>query len=234
MENFERRIATLDLRASKDSNAKILEGIAARYNSLSEPIPTKSGATFREVLRPGAFRNVVAQKQDVRMLINHDSSKVIGRTKSGTLTLRDTPQGLAYRCVLPDSQSANDLHESVKRGDVNQCSFGFTLGERDCKYKNCDEDDLSDLDKLDFDEDERARKSGNKTLVRAIHNVSTLHEISAVAFPAYPNGTSCEARSLVLPSPAQVLEQNFRALEYEIEQGSSRQRRKDLLKTILS
>jgi uncharacterized protein len=254
---FERRIATLELRASKDSKDKILEGIAARYNSISGPIPTAGGGSFREVIKPGAFRNVVADKQDVRMLIDHDASKVIGRTASGTLQLRDTPQGLAYRCILPDTQSASDLHESVKRGDVNQCSFGFTLGERDCKYKNCDEDDLDDLSALDslddkdepralellnelrtlgsfYEKDERARKSGKRVVVRSIHNVTALHEISAVAFPAYPNGTSCEARSLVLPTPAQVLEQNLRALEYEIEEGSSRQRRKDLLKTILS
>jgi HK97 family phage prohead protease len=259
---FERRIASLELRADSDSKGKVLEGIAARYNSVSGPIPTASGSTFREIIRPGAFRNVVANKQDVRMLIDHDASKVIGRTASGTLQLRDTPQGLAYRCVLPDTQSANDLHESVKRGDVNQCSFGFTLGERDCKYKNCDEDDLDDLSALDglddkdepralqmlgelralgsfYEKDERrARKSGKRVLVRSIHNVSTLHEISAVAFPAYPTGTSIQARgesrSLVLPSPAQVLEQNVRALEYEIEQGSPRARRKDLLNVILS
>ena len=232
MQNFERRISSVEFRATTESKAKVIEGIAARYNSLSAPIPTKSGAAFRERIMPGAFADVLKSKPDVRCLQDHNPSKILGRTKSGTLSLADSAKGLCFRCVLPDTQSANDLHESIKRGDINQCSFSFGLGERGLEKWN-------EFDEEDFDEngEERAAnktKTGKKILVRTLHNIDQLYDVSCVTYPAYPNGTSVQARSLVLPSPEQVIAENFRALEYEIEEGSSRQRRKDLLKTILS
>jgi HK97 family phage prohead protease len=232
MTNFERRISAVEFRATSTSKEKIIEGLAARYNSLSAPIATKSGASFRERIMPGAFADVLKTNPDVRCLQDHNPSKILGRTKAGTLSLADSSKGLCFRCVLPDTQSANDLHESIKRGDINQCSFSFGMGERA-------KEDWNEFDEEDFDEngEERAAnktKAGKKFLVRTLHNIDQLFDVSCVTYPAYPNGTSVSARSLVLPSPEQVIQQNFQALEYEIENGSSRQRRRDLMKTILS
>src|ERR1700740_96682 len=59
MNNFERRISAVEFRATSTSKEKIIEGIAARYNSLSAPIPTKTGTSFRERIMPGAFADVL-------------------------------------------------------------------------------------------------------------------------------------------------------------------------------
>jgi len=231
MENPERRISSIafECRADKDGKDKVIEGIAARYNVLSAPLPTGSGATFRERILPGAFASCMGQ--DTVMLQDHDPSRILGRTKSGTLKLAETTKGLQFRCLLPNNQVGNDLHESIKRGDINSCSFAFNLGERGEKYDEFDEDD--------FDEEgnERSirRKSGKKMLVRSINNISKLHDVSVVTYPAYPNGTSVSARSMAYPVVPVItqeeIQRNIKRLEHEI---AAPNRRRDLLHRILS
>lgn len=63
----------------------------------------------------------------MRALYNHDPNYVLGRTSAGTLTLREDEKGLYFDVRAPDTQWGRDLYASVKRGDVNQCSFGFQV-----------------------------------------------------------------------------------------------------------
>jgi uncharacterized protein len=230
MDNFERRISCIEfeLRAGKN-NEKVIEGTAVRYNRLSGPIQSKSGATFRERIMPGAFRNVLQSNPDVVMLQDHEPSKILGRTTAGTLRLQDTAKGLQFRCSMPNTQLGNDLHTSIARGDINACSFAFNLGsDRDA--------DLSDMDEDDFDEngEERAakKKLGKHLIVRTVRNIAQLHDISVVTYPAYPTGTSVSARSAAIVVP--TLEVHIPDSARRDESSSSRQRRIDLLKTILS
>ncbi len=115
MPNVERRISAIqfEFRASKDG--KSIEGFAATYGKLSSPIGSARGAgTYRERIQRGAFANAVNSKQDVVMLKNHDVNQVLGRTTAGTLRLADTCKGLRFHCDLPNTNSANELHESIR------------------------------------------------------------------------------------------------------------------------
>lgn len=237
MPNVERRISAIqfEFRASKDG--KSIEGFAATYGKLSSPIGSARGAgTYRERIQRGAFANAVNSKQDVVMLKNHDVNQVLGRTTAGTLRLADTSKGLRFHCDLPNTNSANELHESIQRGDINGCSFSFALGERDQKFDEFDEDDFDE-----FGEERSAKtKSGKRMLVRTITNVSHLLDVSVVTRPAY-DGTSVSARSAdfsvvraeITMSPAEI-QRNIDRLAFEIEQDSPRARRRDLLRQILS
>ena len=42
------------------------------------------------------------------MLVEHNPDKLLGRTASGTLQLRDTPEGLAFECEMPDTQLGHE------------------------------------------------------------------------------------------------------------------------------
>ena len=79
-----------------------------------------------EIIKPGAFTNSISG--DIRALINHDTSLVLGRTKSGTLTLKQDERGLwgSVR-INRDDVDAMNLYARVQRGDVDQCSFGFAI-----------------------------------------------------------------------------------------------------------
>jgi uncharacterized protein len=172
----ERRYLTLNLaefRAEQEGDKTFISGYAARFN---EPTaPEKLG--YREVIKPGAFTRALADKQDVRALINHEPSKILGRSVANTLQLSEDSNGLKWRCEMPNTSYAADLMESIKRGDVSQCSFGFRA-QKQTWVEPSASDTFMTREILDVD----------------------LFDVSAVTFPVY-NGTSigqsrAEMRSL--------------------------------------
>jgi HK97 family phage prohead protease len=147
-------VADLEVRAATEDKKPGLRGYAAVFNSESEDF-----GGWREVIDPGAFKADLDAKADVRALVNHDTGRVLGRTKSGTLTLREDKKGLFMEVDLPDTQEARDLMVSVERGDVDQMSFGF-------RSRNAIWEEKEEYD------------------VRHLKDVELL-EVSVVAFPAY-------------------------------------------------
>jgi HK97 family phage prohead protease len=78
-----------------------------------------------EIIDRAAFNKTLKDKKEVRALWNHNDSYILGNTKSETLELEDSDDGLICRCELPNTSYANDLYEIVSRGDVKTMSFGF-------------------------------------------------------------------------------------------------------------
>lgn len=106
---------------------------------------------------------------DIRALVNHDSTLVLGRTKANTLTLRVDHVGLWGSITINQAdQDAMNLYERVKRGDVSQCSFGFDIIDQSTEVME------------------------NGTTVWKLRRVK-LYEVSVVTFPAYED-TAVNAR----------------------------------------
>lgn len=143
------------------ATAATIRGYAARFNSPSEPI----GGRFVERIAPGAFDEVLGQ--DVRALINHDPSLILGRSTAGTLRLSVDAQGLAYEVDLPDTAYARDLATSIARGDISQSSFAFTLEPDGEVWSRTDE--------------------GMR--VRTLVKFKRLLDVSPVTYPAYPEAS---------------------------------------------
>lgn len=121
MDERQVRAMPLSLETRDENGAKVIEGYFAKYGDIYEIAP---GMT--ESIAPGAFTRSL--DGDIRALVNHDTSLVLGRTKSGTLVLRDDEQGLwGSIAVNPKDSAAMDLYARVQRGDVDQCSFGFSI-----------------------------------------------------------------------------------------------------------
>lgn len=121
---YQRRalISPTKFNTREDGEALYIEGYFAVFNSTYE---IWNGAT--ESIAPGAFTETL-KDADVRALINHDTRLVLGRTKAETLELREDDHGLWGRVLInPNDQDAMNLYERVKRGDVDQCSFGFEI-----------------------------------------------------------------------------------------------------------
>lgn len=154
-----------------------ISGIAAAYNTLSQNL-----GGFKEKIAPGAFARSLREKADVKCLLNHDPSLLLGRTKSGTLVLSDSPQGLRFVCQLDRTNSDHvNTYSAVKRGDFSECSFAFTVPAGGDSWDDSDKPDLAVY------------------AIRTLRDVN-LMDVSCVAYPAYAQGTSASARAAQKPA----------------------------------
>jgi HK97 family phage prohead protease len=133
-----------------------ISGYAAVFNSRSDDIG------WIEEIDARAFDSVLAKNPDVVCLFNHDASMLLGRTTSGTLRLSVDARGLAYVCLLPNTNLGADVYELVARGDINASSFAFSV-KRD---------------------EWTAMRDGS--VKRRILEFADLNDVSPVTCPAYP------------------------------------------------
>lgn len=152
----------LKTRAEPDSQDMYIEGYFAVFGRQTE---LWRGA-FEEIA-VGAFDKTLGN--DIRALINHDTTLVLGRNKSGTLELKADTHGLwGLVKINPADSDAVNLYERVKRGDVDQCSFGFNISKEETDWRD------------------------DGTVKWTIQEVD-LHEVSVCTFPAYEE-TGVQAR----------------------------------------
>lgn len=153
--------SALETRAEQEGEMTI-EGYFAVFNQQTE---LWRGAY--EVIAPGAFDNTLGN--DIRALVNHETMFVLGRNKVGSLELKVDSHGLWGRIKInPNDSDAVNLYERVKRGDVDQCSFGFNILKEDTEWRD------------------------DGTVKWTIQEID-LHEVSVVTFPAY-EATGVQAR----------------------------------------
>lgn len=116
--------ANLELRADGDNGAPTVEGYAAVFNSLSEPLFDWNMGKFREKVAPGAFAKTL-REQNIPLLVEH-ADLPLATTRAGTLQLSEDDHGLRFRSVLdPTDPDVMRLIPKMRRGDMNKCSFGF-------------------------------------------------------------------------------------------------------------
>ena len=142
-----------------DDGTRTLSGYAVKWEKKSHVLGYYY--KFREQFKKGAFADSLL-KDDQRFLWSHDTSKVLGRTKNGTLRLEEDTIGLRFEVDLPDTTLGEDTYKSIKRGDVDGVSFRFEMQDHEIEESD---DDLP---------------------LRTVKKAKLL-EVSAVAFPAYPD-----------------------------------------------
>jgi uncharacterized protein len=155
--NFE---ADFELREEGDGMTFV--GYAAKFNSPSEDL-----GGFVETIEPGAFRKSLRSRNDVKLLVNHDTGRVLASSRSGTMKLYEDEIGLRVEASLPNTTDGRDMAELLRRGDLNKMSFGFSV----------------------------QKDSWNNEMTQRTLKSVRLFETSIVAFPAYA-ATEAMVRSL--------------------------------------
>lgn len=170
----QRTFTGVELRAESQGDELALAGYACSFNQLSRDL-----GGFREQVAPGAFKRSIERGDDCKALLNHDPNNILGRRKNNTLKVSEDERGLKFRCVLDSNQQAHrDIHASVKRGDIDECSFSFRVPPQGDMW------------------DEANDENGQRFIRRTLLNVD-LYDVSAVVYPAYdsPGSTEVQARA---------------------------------------
>lgn len=147
------------------NNPMRLEGYAIVFDT-----PTLIGTVdngYEEIILPTALTG--AQMSDVALIYNHDLNKVPLARVPNTMQLTVDSKGLKFVAELPDTEDGRSIYEAVKRGDLQGCSFAFTVRDGGEEWQS------------------------NRRIIRQIDKV---YEISVTMFPAYPE-TSIEARNRI-------------------------------------
>lgn len=161
----ELRYSSLEIdEIRSDNNDMIVSGYALRYNQPSNLIYGE----FVEYIDKRALDGV--NLDNTFLLFNHNTDHVLGNTKSGTLQLTNTDDGLRFRAELPDTQRARETFTLIKRGDISGMSFAFTT-KADTWNTNI------------------------SPAQRTVKSIGSLSEISIVPTPAYPQ-TQVSARAM--------------------------------------
>lgn len=140
-----------------DEENRIVEGYALLFDTDSD------GLSFDEKIERGSLDGVI-EKSDVFALLNHDESRgVLARSKrgKGSLELIIDDKGLLYRFEAPRTSLGDELIESIKRGDVDESSFAFTVGK------------------------DEWRKGEDGRWKRSIQKIEQLYDVSPVYSAAY-------------------------------------------------
>jgi hypothetical protein len=153
-----------DLRIESRGVAKVIRGYAIVFNRLSENL-----GFFREQIAPEAVERTLKDRVDLRALVDHDSSRILGRITAGTLRTEKDGHGLLVEIDPPETTSGQDIVESIRRRDVTGMSFAFRT--------------FKDL----WDE---TTDPPTRTVLDMV-----VREVSIVTFPAYPQ-TEVALRSL--------------------------------------
>ena len=153
LSKLETRVNPAQFEVRETEEGMSFSGYAAVFNSDSQPLP------FTERIAPGAFRGSLRNRNDIKLLWNHDTGQVLGSTRAGNLKLTEDDRGLYVEATLPRTSLAMDVRELVSTGIVDSMSFGFTVARGG---------------------DEWSSDGSTRTLTKI-----NLHEVSIVAFPAY-------------------------------------------------
>jgi HK97 family phage prohead protease len=157
-------INDFEIRNGETGDGMTFSGYAAVFNSDSEPLP------FIERIAPGAFNRTLGSRNEIKMFVNHDTSRILASKRAGTLRLTEDAHGLRVDADLPDTTDGRDMAVLLQRGDIDSMSFGFSIPKGGDSWS---------------DDGQR----------RELHEIR-LHEVSIVTgFPAY-TATTAAVRSL--------------------------------------
>lgn len=167
----ERRFCDKCITRAMGDDSRRVEGYALVFNSESRDL-----GGIIEVIDSHALDGVLPDS-DVMCWLNHDSSRGALARRRGenvpqsavgnSLELEIDDIGLRYAFDAPDTALGNELIEGLKRGDINQSSFAFTVKE-------------DTWERLD-----------DGMVLRTINKIERLYDVSPVYDPAY-YGTSVE------------------------------------------
>lgn len=195
MNENKREIRSLvtELRANEESRQ--IEGYAVRFEEWSRDL-----GGFKEIIHRTAITEELLRESDVVMCVNHDQDRMVARRKNGagTLSLELREDGLFFSFAAPTTELGNQLLYDIRNGNLDECSFCFSIDYDDPTSERWTRDDADGM------------------LRREIFTIAGLYDCSIVTHAAYPT-TSCSARAEEVKATAEEVNKAMDAIDAEFE-----------------
>lgn len=161
MNTLEVRYNAQDLKSDSEDNSRIVYGKAISFDSLSEDLG------FREIIHKDAINEDLINSCDIFCLLNHDSDKVLARSKygKGSLKLELKDDGLYYSFRAKKTNLGNELLSYIEDGDITGSSFAFYVSDEPGS--------------------EKWSRNADGNYLREIYKIGGLADVSPVWCPAY-------------------------------------------------
>ena len=191
MEKEIRLLGGSELRAGGDSRK--IEGRSIVFNSLSQDF-----GGWKEEISPDATSDEIINASDILFLLNHsDSRGILGRKRkgSGSLSTEIREDGVYFSFDAPQTSLGDELLEYLRRGDITQCSFAFTVDDDDWKEQE------------------------DGTYIRTIKKFHRIYDMSAVYTPAYTDTeVKCARFAEIKAQEAEEAKRKMEEMERQKEQ----------------
>lgn len=191
MEKEIRLLGGSELRAGGDSRK--IEGRSIVFNSLSQDF-----GGWKEEISPDAISDEIINASDILFLLNHsDSRGILGRKRkgSGSLSTEIREDGVYFSFDAPQTSLGDELLEYLRRGDITQCSFAFTVDDDDWKEQE------------------------DGSYIRTIKKFHRIYDMSAVYTPAYTDTeVKCARFAEIKAQEAEEAKRKMEEMERQKEQ----------------
>ena len=191
MEKEIRLLGGSELRAGGDSRK--IEGRSIVFNSLSQDF-----GGWKEEISPDAINDEIINASDILFLLNHsDSRGILGRKRkgSGSLSTEIREDGVYFSFDAPQTSLGDELLEYLRRGDITQCSFAFTVDDDDWKEQE------------------------DGSYIRTIKKFHRIYDMSAVYTPAYTDTeVKCARFAEIKAQEAEEAKRKMEEMERQKEQ----------------
>ena len=180
-----------------EEDSRRLEGRAIVFDSYSNNLG------FYEKINRSAVTQELINNSDIIFTFNHDPNQLLARYRNGggSLDVELREDGVYFSFDIPNTTLGNDIYELIKRGDISNCSFCFSISD---------------------EKDSQKWEKREGKMYREIMKIGGLYDLSAVTYPAYSdtdiNARSIEARNIAEEELDKIIkEAEEKAAEEEVE-----------------
>lgn len=147
-----------EVRAEKEN--RHVQGKAVSFETESNDLG------FIETLKRGCITDETIKNSNIVFTYNHQRDRILARSKygKGNLNLQVRDDGVYFSFEAPNTTLGNDVLEDIRCGNLSQCSFAFTIPNKEGAQRWYKEDGV---------------------LHRDVYAIDQLYDCSIVVDPAY-------------------------------------------------
>lgn len=147
-----------EVRAEKEN--RHVQGKAISFETESNDLG------FIETLKRGCITDETIKNSNIVFTYNHQRDRILARSKygQGNLNLQVRDDGVYFGFEAPNTTLGNDVLEDIRCGNLSQCSFAFTIPNKEGAQRWYKEDGV---------------------LHRDVYVIDQLYDCSIVVDPAY-------------------------------------------------